>query len=636
MQALIPTTTPHSDPASVREAALEQDAHHQKEQQRLFALRASGLMDTPPSDGFDRITRLASTLFDTPIALVTLLEADRQWHKSRIGLAACELPRSVAFCHHTIEGADLLVVNDTLLDDRFARNPLVTGDVGVRFYAGAPLVLPGGHALGALCILDQRPRTFDATQRQQLKDLAALVMNEIALLRTAGRINEITGLYNRAQLVHDLMDRCAQTPGEPRTLVLLDVIRDRDLQQAVRAIGIAPLEAGLRDVARHLSQALGPEVQLYHASETRFAYLLPEDSPAAQEQAVQAVQRHLQEAFRSSRVVLELHLVAGLSRFTLDEESANDVLRRATSALHQADELQRPFVWYAPESDTAHRRAFALLRGLPQGLAEGDFRLVYQPQFEVRQNRFSGVEALIRWRHPRHGNVSPAEFIPQVEQTALIHLLTEWVLHTALAQLAEWNLQGLSLTMAINVSARNLEHPDFVTILRNALALHGVAARQLHIECTENVALNGRATQGVLEEIRAMGLKVSLDDFGIGYCNLSCLRGLPAEMLKLDQSLVKPIAHDMQAWTLLRTIIALGQRLGYQLVAEGVESREILEMVSDAGCDLAQGYFLAYPMEAEAVAPFLAARHEKLFTAGAKELHAPMVSAGSGFGSGMA
>lgn len=600
----------------------------ERERQRICALQTTGLLETPDSDGFDRITRLASALFGAPIALVTLVDIERQWHKSRVGLDTRELPRSVAFCHHTIQSADVMVVEDTLLDERFVHNPLVTGELGVRFYAGAPLVLPGGQALGALCILDQHPRTFDAAQCRQLQDLAALAMNEIALQRTAGRINEITSLYNRAQLVQDLMSQCTQTPGETRTLVLLDVIRDRDLQQAVRAIGIAPLEAGLRDVALHLAQALGPGVQLYHASETRFAYLLPEDGaqPQEQEQAVLRVQRHLQEAFRISRVVLELYLVAGLARFTLDAESAGDVLRRATSALHQADELNRALVWYAPESDTAHRRAFALLRGLTQGLAEGEFRLVYQPQFEVRQQRFSGVEALIRWRHPRHGNVSPAEFIEQVEQTALIHLLTEWVLHTSLAQLAEWNRQGLQLTMAINVSARNLEHPDFALVLRNAIALHGVAAQQLHIECTENVALTGRATQRVLEEIRAMGLKVSLDDFGIGYCNLSCLRGLPAEMLKLDQSLVMPIAHDMQAWTLLRTIISLGQRLGYQLVAEGVETQEILDMVSEAGCDLVQGYFLAYPMEAGEVAPFFAARAAaapgKLFTADAKELHA--------------
>ncbi|WCM87793.1 putative bifunctional diguanylate cyclase/phosphodiesterase [Acidovorax sp. NCPPB 3576] len=609
----------------------ETDPALEQERQRICALRATGLLETPESDGFDRITRLASALFDAPIALVTLVDIERQWHKSRVGLSARELPRSVAFCHYTIQSTEVMVVEDTLLDERFVRNPLVTGELGVRFYAGAPLVLPGGQALGALCILDQRPRAFDAAQRQQLQDLAALVMNEIALQRTAGRINEITSLYNRAQLVQDLMSLCTQAPGEQRTLVLLDVIRDRDLQQAVRAVGIAPLEAGLRDVTLHLMQALGPGVQLYHASETRFAYLLPESGPEArqqtQEQAVLRVQRHLQEAFRTSRVVLELYLVAGLARFTLDAESSGDVLRRATSALHQADELNRAFVWYAPESDTAHRRAFALLRGLTQGLSDGDFRLVYQPQFEVRQQRFSGVEALIRWRHPLHGNVSPAEFIPQVEQTALIHLLTEWVLHTALAQLAQWNRQGLHLTMAINVSARNLEHPNFITILRNAIALHGVAARQLHIECTENVALTGRATQRVLEEIRAMGLKVSLDDFGIGYCNLSCLRGLPAEMLKLDQSLVMPIVDDMQAWTLLRTIISLGQRLGYQLVAEGVETQEILDMVSEAGCDLVQGYFLAYPMEAQEVAPFFAERTPaapgKLFTDSAKELHAP-------------
>lgn len=427
------------------------------------------------------------------------------------------------------------------------------------------------------------------------------------------------------------MSLCTQAPGEQRTLVLLDVIRDRDLQQAVRAVGIAPLEAGLRDVTLHLMQALGPGCSCTTRPRPGSPTCCPRAAPrrGSRRRSRPCCGCSATCRRRSARAAWCWSFTwwrAWRASPSMRSPQATCCAARPRPCTRRTS-LNRAFVWYAPESDTAHRRAFALLRGLTQGLSDGDFRLVYQPQFEVRQQRFSGVEALIRWRHPLHGNVSPAEFIPQVEQTALIHLLTEWVLHTALAQAAQWNRQGLHLTMAINVSARNLEHPNFITILRNAIALHGVAARQLHIECTENVALTGRATQRVLEEIRAMGLKVSLDDFGIGYCNLSCLRGLPAEMLKLDQSLVMPIVDDMQAWTLLRTIISLGQRLGYRLVAEGVETQEILDMVSEAGCDLVQGYFLAYPMEAQEVAPFFAERTPaapgKLFTDSAKELHAP-------------
>lgn len=152
----------------------------------MHALHSTGLLDTRASESFDRVTRLAAALFDVPIALVSLVDDDRQWFKSCVGLDVSQTPREYAFCDHTIRTAQVMVVEDAVQDPRFAGNPLVMGEPRIRFYAGAPLVLSSGQTLGSLCIIDRSPRSFTPSQREQLKDLAAIVMAQIDLHRTAG------------------------------------------------------------------------------------------------------------------------------------------------------------------------------------------------------------------------------------------------------------------------------------------------------------------------------------------------------------------------------------------------------------------------------------------------------------------
>jgi EAL domain-containing protein (putative c-di-GMP-specific phosphodiesterase class I)/GGDEF domain-containing protein len=442
--------------------------------------------------------------------------------------------------------------------------------------------------------------------------MAAMVMAQIDLHQSAGRIDGVTRLPNRAQLADDLREPDRLPVSGPATMVLLDIIAHEQLQAAVRAVGIAPLEVVLRDVAARLRSHLPASARLYHVAETRFAFLLAGDDRAAHGHLVQALLLQMREPFMSGSVLVELQAQAGLAPCAAGEAGAADMLRQATSALYCANTGQHDFAWYTPDTDTRDRRAYAMLRDIPAALAHGELRLVYQPKLDLRTLKYAGVEALIRWQHPRHGNIAPVEFIPLAENTPIIHLITEWVLHTALAQLATWQRQGLALAVAVNVSARNLEHPGFLRMLRNACALHDIERGLLHIECTENAALTGRSTLGALQEVRAMGIQVSLDDFGTGYCNLACLHGLPAELLKLDQSLVRPIASDPRARALLQSVIALGQSLGYRLLAEGVETAEIFDCLVSAGCDAAQGYYLSRPLEPGAVPGFIET-HDRLY-----------------------
>lgn len=576
------------------------------EQQRLDLLGRTGLLDTEASQSFDRITRLAARLFGVPIALVSFVDEDRQWFKSRFGLDVSQTGRDVSFCSHAIGQAEVMVVEDTMLDPRFQSNPLVVGEPRIRFYAGAPLRLDSGHALGSLCIIDHVPRTMSAEDRARLADLAALVMSQIDLHQRSGLVDSVTRLPNRAQMSDDLDGLCATRPGESRGLMLIDVMAHAQLQSAVRALGIKPLEVALREIVRMLRARLGPHVPLYHVGETRFSFLLPGDDRAAREDWAVRLLEDMRKPFSHGGITVELDVHAGLTEFRLLRGETEDALRQATSAMHQAASSGLTWRWHDAGFDRANRRAYWLLRDVPTGLRSGQFRLVYQPKFNLRLGRFSGAEALARWSHPQLGEVPPASFVPLVESTALIHEFTRWVLDTALSQLRAWQAQGLDLTVAVNVSSRNLDDPTFVDHVRQACETHQVSPLHLHIECTEHSMVTSEATHDALIALRDMGAQVSLDDFGMGFSNLSCLRSLPVQLLKIDQSLVRPIDTEPRALQLVRSLIDLGHSLGYRMLGEGVETQAVYDLLVDAGCDAIQGYFLSHPLAAQDVPAFLA------------------------------
>ncbi|WCM95159.1 sensor domain-containing phosphodiesterase [Acidovorax sp. NCPPB 2350] len=568
------------------------------EPERLAALRATGLLDTPPSEEFDRITRLASDVFDVPIALVSFVDADRQWFKSRVGLAAQETCREDALCDRTICGTSVMVVEDALSDSRFADNRLVLGPPHIRFYAGAPLTLRGGHNLGSLCLIDTVPRAFGPAQQRQLEDLAALVVAQIDLQCSAARVDEATLLPNRAQLLEDLDGLSRAEPGGERTLALLELLPHEGLMDTARAVGVEPIDQLTHEAGQRLKRFVGTQSRVYHTGVGRLALVLrPGEVPA-----LQAFARELLDALqapitsRGSGLVINQRRRVGLAPFRLEPADTGDALRRANAALYQHPVPGAAICHYDAAVDASYRRSYELIASIPRALIEGEFRLVYQPQFERASTRYTCVEALLRWDHPRLGPVPPGDFIPLLEKTAHIHALTHWVLETALAQIREWEDRGLTLDVAINVSPRNLEQPDFIDTLRGAFQRYRLAPSRLEIECTENAVLTEGPTLNAINATRALGVRVALDDFGTGYCNFGCLYGLSAEVLKLDQALIRPIGSDARALDVVRGMVRLGHTLGYRLLAEGVETAEVFDQLMQIGCDQVQGYYLSRPL----------------------------------------
>ena len=219
----------HSD-GTAPTSMIESPSGPRHERERLRALHASALLDTPPDEAFDRIAKLAALVFDAPIALVSLVDADRQWFKARVGLDLQETARSASFCACVIDDPDVFVVEDAWLDPRFADNPLVVGDPRIRFYAGAQL-RPEGHSLGTLCVIDHAPRTFSPRQRAQLAALAESAVAQIRLHRQAGRVNEASRLPNRARMAEDIAARAAVDPGGQCAILLIELISHRRMHE---------------------------------------------------------------------------------------------------------------------------------------------------------------------------------------------------------------------------------------------------------------------------------------------------------------------------------------------------------------------------------------------------------------------
>lgn len=242
------------------------------EEARLNALRDLDLLDTPESESFDRITRMASQLFDMPISAVSLTDHDRQWFKSHVGTNGRQIPRLLAPCADVATCREFLLVPDLLEDARFATSPLAKA--GVRFYAGAPLVTREGHGLGAMCVLDNRPRSISPAQIALLEDFAAMVMAQVELQHNFGRIDPLSGLPNRHQLVEDLKDLARLTPGASYTAVLIELAGQQQLYQTVSVLGTAYLDELLRVSSRAIRDALGKGTKLYQVGAATFATVL--------------------------------------------------------------------------------------------------------------------------------------------------------------------------------------------------------------------------------------------------------------------------------------------------------------------------------------------------------------------------
>jgi predicted signal transduction protein with EAL and GGDEF domain len=299
---------------------------------------------------------------------------------------------------------------------------------------------------------------------------------------------------------------------------------------------------------------------------------------------------------------LELEVTASMGIVLCPDHGSDPepLLQRADVAMYQAKKDHTGMEVYAPERDQYSPRRLALVGALRSAIEQRDLTLLYQPKVELRSGRIVAAEALLRWHHPVHGQIPPDEFIPIAESTALIQPLGQLVLETALDQARCWQEAGSPLSLAVNLSVRNLLEPNLADRVAALIAKAGVPPGTLTLEITESgVMTDPEAAIAMLRRLRHVGVRLSVDDFGTGYSSLSYLKRLPVDEVKLDKSFVLNMTSDADDAAIVRSTIELAHNLGLQLVAEGVEDQETLELLAALGCDLVQGYHLARPMPAD-------------------------------------
>lgn len=573
----------------------ENSGHERFEEERLSALQQLNLLDTPPSESFDRITRMASQIFNLPIAAVSLTDRDRQWFKSRVGVDHCSIPREKAPCGQVAESADVLVIPDFAQDACYADSLL--GRSGIRFYAGAPLVTREGYGLGALCVLGTEPRAIVAPEMTALKDLAAMVMAQIELQHAFGRVDPLSGLPSRNQFLDDLADLAAEHPRETRLAVLVDLARPEQIAAYARVMGPDRVDDLVREAARELRRLVGSERRVYHTAATQFAFLATPD--VRQDDYVRRLADGHRSARQRSMTGMLLTSAIGVSVFKPSEMAPQDVLRALYSAVQEARASPDLVSIYSSTADEAYKRRYRLLQDFgPALMADDQLRLVFQPRIDLPTGRCVGAEALLRWDHPVLGPVSPGEFVPVIEHSPHAQAMTAFVLDRALAQARAWQDDGQGLVMSVNISAANLHEAAFSASVETALRRHGLAPEQLELEVTESAIMqDAEQARRQLDALAAAGIGLAIDDFGTGYSSLAYLQNIPAHVVKIDQSFVRKLGEGARESSLVRSMISLSHDLGYRVVAEGVETAAVAHQLTAMGCDEAQGYLFARPLE---------------------------------------
>ncbi|MBA1241928.1 sensor domain-containing phosphodiesterase [Pseudomonas japonica] len=568
---------------------------------RLRRVAELCLLEGTQDPVFEDIVELVQDYFNAPIALISILEEHRQWFKASRGICAQGTPRDVSFCTYAILSDELFVVPDSHLDERFCQNPLVTGTPGIRFYAGMPLITEDGLGLGSLCVIDTQPRP-PLTPREEaaLRRFAALVMQRIATSRALNFHDPQTGMLNRARLEQDIISRRGQAA---QSLVAIDMVSPQMLNDIVKALGYQFSQDLMLAMRDELAAVLPAHTAIYRVSQTRFGFFLDSHRGADADTLFADVVQRFKRPLMCAGIPIQTQIGIGAIELTAAQASLPDWLRMVVSASDDARTKGQGWCWYQPGLGRAQQRAFMLLSALAEAMQSPEqLRLAYQPRFDANTGDMLSVEALLRWEHPFLGAVSPAEFIPLAERTSMIRPLSLWVVRQAVEQASQWHRLGQSLKVSVNVSAEDLDGSQFTDALLALLAESGLPPELLELEFTESALCQSpELVREQLERLRLIGIDVAIDDFGTGYSNWTYLRQLPATAVKLDRSLICNIGNDDRDRRLVETLIGLGLRLGYRIVAEGIESADTLEILRRAGCHEVQGFYLARPMELDAL-----------------------------------
>ena len=411
----------------------------------------------------------------------------------------------------------------------------------------------------------------------------------------------LTNLPNRALLSDRLEHALERAHREHRKLAVLFLDLDR-FKVINDSLGHALGDMLLCAVADRLKRCVRSEDTIARLGGDEFMVLL--DGITHVQDAARVAEKIIEKL--SQPVVCEGHELPvttsiGISIFPEDGEDSDTLMKNADASMYRAKEAGRnSYIFYRADMNASMHQRLTMETALRKALENGEFELHYQPKVETRSEEIVAVEALVRWQRPGHGMVGPDEFINLAEETGLIVPLGEWVLDEACRQASAWQQNGLVLSVAVNISTRQLTSTAIIDRIDAALRTHALSPALIELEVTESSAMqNTQSAAMTLHELREMGIKLAIDDFGTGYSSLAYLSQLPIDSLKIDRSFVRNIPHNQTDNSIAAAIIAMAHNLRLNVVAEGVETREQFEFLRGLDCDYMQGYLFGRPQTAD-------------------------------------
>jgi diguanylate cyclase (GGDEF)-like protein len=533
---------------------------------------------------------------------------------------ALRFGRGVGLPGRVLASGEPASITDVADDVNFPRRPEATA-AGLRSAFAFPvLVRTEVHAIMEFFAVEEEP--IDAALLRVMGQIGAQVGRACERQVSEARLTHLalhdplTGLANRALLTEHITRALAQSQrgGSPVSVLFLDL---DDFKSINDTLGHAAGDAVLVEVGRRLDHTLRgsdavarmPASAAARFGGDEFAMLL--DGCADPD----VVAERITEALAVPLVIdgNEIFVSASIGgTVAIPSQDAAEALRAANVAMHAAKQAgKRRYQRFEPAMRDAAVRRHQLGADLRHAIEGEELRLHYQPEVDVSSGRVTTVEALVRWEHPELGLLPPGDFIGVAEETGLIVQLGAWVLDHACRQAVAWAdaFPALDdLTMAVNVSGRQLRDPHFASTVADTLLRTGLEPRRLCLELTETVLIEHRtAAEGILKDLRALGVRFAIDDFGTGYSSLATLSQLPVDVLKIDRSFVVDVPDDADAGSIVWTIVNLGHRLGLRVVAEGIERTDQLRAVHGFGCDVVQGFHFARPAPAEDIVALLVA-----------------------------
>ena len=588
---------------------------------RIADLHELEMMKSPEEAEFNELVRMASLIAGTQMAMMTLVDSDRQWFKAKTGIDADGTPRDVSFCGHAIQTPEeTFIVEDTGADPRFADNPLVTGDPHIGFYAGVPIVTAKGHAVGTICVADTDPGKLSS---EQLEALQGLGRQAAALLELRRRTNSLSAVLererNRAaeyaewQRTHDqltalptreLLERrisqvvdAAQLNGRVPTASIV-AIEVSGFSYVNSRFGRSGGDAVMRQLTWDLAECLPADALLARTDGTNFAAFVPDADLSLAGAVAHAIHTRLSQPITAEGVD-EVTLSAVIGSASTGDACAfapSDLLITAETARTEAKALgHSSTVAAGTDTGSARARSQRMRTALAAALRSQALTVAYMPLVRIEDGYVSGIEALARWRDPELGQVSPEEFIALAEHHGMVREIDQFVMRTALADFAAGRIEAPCIS--INVSPAGID-TEFPARVAEALAEAGVEGNCVAIEITERAGLvDSPELCSALRQVIELGVKVALDDFGAGATSVAHLRSLPITHLKIDRSLVSDLdgPDSERARMVVEAISKMARDLGLITLGEGVERESQAAALTAAGVEYAQGMLFGAP-----------------------------------------